>query len=192
MNQAMRSDDKSNETKDAESSFLSNVKTLRARAREHIENGAVTPSYAGETSTIVRLLNEALATEIVCVLRYRRHYFCAEGALAESVKEEFMEHAQEEQEHADQIAERIVQLGGKPNFNPVGLDTRSHSEYVEGSSLKEMVKEDLIAERVAIQSYTEMILFIGDKDPTTKRMLESILAKEEEHAEDMASIYKHA
>ena len=151
----------------------------------------MTPSYAGDKVTILRLLNEALATELVCVLRYRRHYFCAEGAVAESVKKEFMEHAVEEQEHADEIAKRIVELGGAPDFSPKGLDTRSHSEYKAGNSLKDMAKEDLIAERIAIESYTEMIAYIGDKDPTTKRMLAAILAKEEEHAEDMSSIYKH-
>jgi bacterioferritin len=168
--------------------FLTDIKGLRRRAREHIERGAVTQGYQGDRTTIVKILNEALATEIVCVLRYKRHFFMAKGINAEPVAQEFLQHANEEQLHADQIAARITQLGGAPNFDPDGLSMRSHSEYIEGSSLVDMVKEDLIAERIAIESYAEMIRYIGDRDFTTRRMLEGILAAEEEHADDMASI----
>lgn len=167
---------------------LSSIASLRARAREHIETGAVTDTYAADRETVLRLLNEALATEIVCTLRYRRHYFMADGVQAEAVKEEFLTHAQEEQAHADLIAARIVQLEGEPNFDPRGLAERSHAEYVAGDSLDDMIREDLVAERVAIDSYKEMITYIGPRDPTTKRMLEEILAKEEEHAEDLSSM----
>lgn len=168
--------------------FLSDIQTLRKRAREHIERGAVTEGYKGDVETTVRLLNEALATEIVCVLRYKRHYFMASGIHAQSVSEEFLQHANEEQAHADQIAERITQLGGEPDFSPEGLASRSHSEYKEGDSLTDMIKEDLVAERVAIDSYAEMIRYFSDKDPTTRRMLEEILAKEEEHAADLVNL----
>ncbi len=167
--------------------FLSDIQELRRRARRHIEEGAVTESYRGDRATVIKLLNEALATEIVCVLRYKRHYFMAQGIHAEPIAAEFLQHANEEQGHADQIAARIIQLGGAPNFNPDGLLMRSHSEYVEGHTLIDMIKEDLVAERVAIDSYTEMIRYIGENDITTRRMLESILAVEEEHAEDLAS-----
>jgi bacterioferritin len=173
---------------DVKHSFLSDIRELRERARQHVFNGAVTPSYGANREVVLQLLNEALATELVCVLRYRRHYFMANGALGEAIKDELLKHANEEQAHADQIAERIVQLGGEPDMNPLGITERSHSEYVEGNTLAEMVKEDLIAERVAIESYTEMIRFIGDGDPTTRRMLEGILAIEEEHAEELASM----
>ncbi|HXV28378.1 MAG TPA: ferritin-like domain-containing protein [bacterium] len=169
-------------------SFLTDIKELRRRARQHIEQGAVTQGYQGDQQTIVKLLNEALATEIICVLRYKRHFFMAEGIHAEPVAQEFLQHANDEQAHADQIAARITQLGGEPNFSPEGLTTRSHAEYVEGNSLVDMVKEDLIAERIAIDSYSEMIRYIGDKDPTTRRMLEGILAMEEEHADDLSNI----
>ena len=168
--------------------FLSDIKTLRERARKHIENGAVTEGYRGDRETILRLLNESLATEIVCVLRYKRHYFMAKGIHAEAVASEFLQHANEEQGHADQIAARIVQLQGEPNFNPEGLTSRSHAEYKEGGSLVDMIKEDLVAERIAIESYGEIVRFIGDKDPTTRRMLEGILAMEEEHADDLANL----
>lgn len=168
--------------------FLTDIRTLRKRARQHIENGAVTPGYQADRDTVIRILNEALATEIVCVLRYRRHHFMATGINAQSVAEEFLRHANEEQMHADQIAQRIVQLGGAPNFSPEGLLTRSHAEYVEGDSLIDMIKEDLIAERIAIDSYREMIVYLGNDDPTTRRMLEGILAMEEEHAEDLVSL----
>ncbi len=172
----------------ARKAFLTDVQTLRKRARQHIEQGAVTPGYQADRATVVRLLNEALATEIVCVLRYKRHYFMASGLPAQSVAQEFLQHANEEQMHADQIAQRIVQLGGEPNLSPEGLLTRSHSEYVEGGSLLEMIQEDLVAERVAIDSYREMIVWLGAKDPTTRRMLEGILAMEEEHADDLVSL----
>jgi bacterioferritin len=169
-------------------SFLSDITTLRQRARQHIEQGAVTPSYSANKETVLKVLNEALATELVCVLRYRRHYFMADGILAESIKKEFLIHAQEEQEHADKIAERIVQLGGEPNFDPSGLTTRSHAEYVAGDDLEDMIKEDLIAERVAIESYREIIDYLEGRDHTTRRMLEGILAVEEEHAEELSSM----
>jgi bacterioferritin len=168
--------------------FLTDVKTLRERARKHIENGAVTENYKADREQVCKILNEALATEIVCVLRYKRHYYMATGIHAEAVKAEFLQHANEEQGHADQIAERITQLQGAPNFSPEGLLTRSHSEYVEGGSLVDMIKENLVAERIAIDSYAEMIRYIGDDDTTTKRMLEGILAMEEEHADDMANL----
>jgi bacterioferritin len=168
--------------------FLTDVKTLRARARKHIQQGAVTSGYRADRTTVVKLLNEALATEIVCVLRYRRHHFMAQGMNAEPVAAEFLTHANEEQQHADQIAARIIQLNGEPNFSPEGLLSRSHAEYVEGKDLVDMIKEDLVAERVAIDSYREMIDYIGDKDTTTKRMLEGILAMEEEHADDLVGL----
>jgi bacterioferritin len=167
--------------------FLSDVTELRRRARQHIEDGAVTDTYRGNRETVIKLLNDALATEIVCVLRYKRHYFMAQGINADPIATEFLTHANEEQGHADQIAGRIVQLGGAPNLNPEGLLTRSHSEYVEGHTLIDMIKEDLVAERVAIDSYTEMIRYIGGDDITTRRMLEGILAVEEEHADDLSS-----
>jgi bacterioferritin len=168
--------------------FLTDIKTLRERARKHIENGAVTQGYTADRETVVKLLNEALATEIVCVLRYKRHYFMASGIHAEGVAAEFLEHANDEQGHADQIAQRIVQLQGEPNFNPEGLLMRSHAEYVEGNSLTEMIQEDLVAERIAIDSYREMITYFGNDDPTSRRMLEEILAVEEEHADDLVSL----
>jgi bacterioferritin len=167
---------------------LSDVLTLRKRARQHIEEGAVTSGYAAERDTVVKLLNEALATEIVCVLRYKRHYFMAAGIHAAPVAAEFLEHANQEMQHADSLAKRIVELRGEPNFSPEGLAQRSHAEYVEGSSLKEMIKEDLIAERIAIESYREMIGYLKDQDPTTQRLLKEILAGEEEHAEDLSSL----
>jgi bacterioferritin len=172
----------------ADKPFLTDIKTLRERARQHIENGAVTEGYSADRETVVKLLNEALATEIVCTLRYRRHYFMATGINAESVAAEFLQHANEEQGHADQIAQRIVQLKGEPNFNPEGLLTRSHAEYVEGTSLVDMIKEDLVAERIAIDSYREMITYLDNNDPTSRRMLEGILAVEEEHADDLVSL----
>ncbi len=167
---------------------LSDIQTLRKRARQHIEEGAVTEGYAAEREAVVKMLNEALATEIVCVLRYKRHYFMASGIHAASVAAEFLEHANQEMAHADSLAKRIVELGGEPNFSPDGLSGRSHAEYVEGKTLKEMIKEDLIAERIAIESYREMIGYLGDQDPTTQRMLKEILALEEEHAEDLSSL----
>ena len=165
--------------------FLSDVKELRRRARQHIENGAVTQGYGADPEKVVAVLNEALATEIVCVLRYKRHYFMAQGIHAQAVAQEFLEHANEEQGHADRIAERITQLGGAPDFNPEGLATRSHSEYVEGNSLVDMIREDLVAERIAIDSYGEIVRFFGDRDITSRRLMEEILANEEEHADDL-------
>jgi bacterioferritin len=172
----------------ADKPFLTDIKTLRERARKHIENGAVTQGYTADRETVVKLLNEALATEIVCVLRYKRHYFMASGIHAEGVAAEFLEHANDEQGHADRLAQRIVQLQGEPNFNPEGLLMRSHAEYVEGNTLTEMIQEDLVAERIAIDSYREMITYFGNDDPTSRRMLEEILAVEEEHADDLVSL----
>jgi len=172
----------------ADQPFLTDIKTLRERARQHIENGAVTQGYSADRETVIKLLNEALATEIVCVLRYRRHYFMAAGINAESVAAEFLQHSNEEQGHADQISHRIVQLQGEPNFNPEGLLMRSHAEYVEGTSLTDMIKEDLVAERIAIDSYREMVNYLGSDDPTTRRMMEDILAVEEEHADDLVNM----
>ena len=171
--------------------FLSDIETLRRRAREHIAQGAVTPGYHADRETVVKLLNEALATEIICTLRYKRHYYMAKGIHAEGVAAEFLEHAQEEQQHADQIAERITQLGGEPDFSPDGLATRSHAEYVEGDSLRSMIEEDLVAERIAIDSYREIIAYLGANDSTTRRLMEEILAKEEEHADDLASLLEN-
>src|SRR4051812_7372459 len=170
---------------------LTDVETLRARARKHIGEGAVTEGYHADRTTVLKLLNEALATELVCNLRYRRHFFMAMGVHSESVRSEFKEHADQEQEHADMIAERIIQLGGEPDFNPASLVQRSHAEYVEGKDLLEMVREDLVAERIAIDSYREMIQYFGEMDPTTRRLMEQILAVEEEHAEDLASLLKN-
>jgi bacterioferritin len=170
------------------SPFLTDIKTLCARARRHIEQGAVTESYRADRKTVIKLLNEALATEIVCVLRYRRHHFMAAGIIADAVAAEFLTHANEEQQHADQIAARIVQLQGEPNFSPDGLLSRSHAEYAEGKNLIDMIREDLVAERIAIDSYREMIEYVGDHDTTTKRMMEGILAMEEEHADDLVGM----
>ena len=172
----------------AKKPFLTDVKTLRKRARQHIEQGAITPGYTAKRETVIKILNEALATEIICVLRYKRHYYMASGINAQSVAAEFLQHANEEQVHADEIAQRIVQLGGAPNLSPEGMLTRSHSEYVEGANLVDMIRENLVAERVAIDSYREMINYVGTDDSTTRRMLEGILAVEEEHAEDMATL----
>jgi bacterioferritin len=173
----------------ADQAFLSDLGALRARAKEDIMKGAVTPSFPeADRKLIVELLNTALATEIVCVLRYKRHYYATHGIRAKFVAAEFLEHADEEQKHADQIAERIVQLGEDPDLNPATLLSRAHSEYDEATSLRQMLEADLIAERIAIESYREMITFIGQRDPTTRRLLESILAQEEEHAEDLVDL----
>ena len=166
--------------------FLSNLEEIRERARQQISAGAVTQDYQLDRNQAISVLNEALATEIVCTLRYKFHYFMASGLHSQAVKAEFLEHAQEEQEHADRIAERIKQLGGKPELNPALLTQLSHSEYKEGTSLTDMIREDLIAERIAIESYREMIKFFGEQDSTTRTMLEEILATEEEHADDLA------
>jgi bacterioferritin len=173
---------------DAKMPFVMDMQEIQRRAREHVEKGAVTPAYRGDVATAIKLLNEALATEIVCTLRYRRHHYMAAGIHYQAIADEFMEHANEEQQHADRIAERIRQLGGAPDFNPEGLLTRSHAQYAEGNSLLDMIKEDLIAERIAIESYLEMIRFFGDNDPTSRRMLEEVLQQEEEHADDMATL----
>jgi len=167
---------------------LTDVKTLRDRARQEIEDGAMTSGYKANAEAMIKLLNDALATEIVCVLRYKRHYFMANGISSLSVKGEFLQHATEEQAHTDQLAERIVQLGGEPNLSPEGMLNRSHSEYVEGESLVEMITEDLIAERIAIESYREMVAYVGTDDSTTRQLLEQILAQEEEHAEDLSGL----
>lgn len=172
----------------AKKPFVTDIKTLRKRAREHIEQGAITHGYKADREVVLKLLNEALATEIVCVLRYKRHYFMASGLNAQSVAAEFLQHANEEQGHADQIAQRIVQLGGEPNLSPEGLTSRSHAEYVEGESLLDMIKEDLVAERIAIDSYRDIINYLGNDDPTTRRLMEGILAMEEEHADDLVSL----
>lgn len=167
---------------------LTDVEVIRKQARQHITEGAVTAGYPADREAVIELLNGALATELVCMLRYRRHYFMARGLESRSIAEEFMEHSTEEQDHADKIAERIVQLGGEPNFCPDQLTKRSHAEYVEGKTLVEMVREDLIAERIAIDSYREIIRYLADKDPTSRRVMETILAVEEEHADDMADL----
>jgi bacterioferritin len=172
----------------ADKTFLTDIKTLRERARKHIEQGAITEGYKVDLGTAVKILNEALATEIVCVLRYKRHYYMATGIHSEAVAAEFLQHANEEQGHADEIASRIVQLGGAPDLNPDGLTSRSHAEYVEGETLVDMIKEDLVAERIAIDSYREMIKYFGTDDSTSRRMLEGILAMEEEHADDLVSM----
>lgn len=167
---------------------LSSVETLRKQARVHIEQGAVTAGYSADRGEVVKLLNDALATEIVCVLRYRRHHFMARGIVAKSIADEFLVHSNEEQGHADLLAGRIVQLGGEPDFSPDSLSGRSHAEYVAGKTLVEMIKEDLVAERIAIDSYRELIAYLGDQDPTTSQMLKGILAVEEEHADELADL----
>jgi bacterioferritin len=172
--------------------FVSDLKKIRDRARAHMESGAVTEGYRADRAQVLAVLNEVLATEIVCVLRYKRHFFMARGINAESVKAEFLQHANDEQQHADWVAERIVQLNGEPNFNPQGLSSRSHSEYQEGSDLIEMIKEDLVAERIAVQSYAEIARWLGENDPTTRRLIEEILKMEEEHADDLASMLNQA
>ena len=168
--------------------FLTDIKTLRERARQKIEEGPITAAYGADRDRVVEVLNEALATEIVCVLRYKRHYFTSRGIHSQAVATEFLQHATEEQGHADQIALRITQLQGEPNFDPEGLTTRSHAQYDDSHKLTDMIKEDLVAERIAIESYSEVIQWLGDKDVTTRRMLEDILAVEEEHADDLLNL----
>lgn len=170
------------------SSFLTDIKTLRERARAKMDEGPITDAYGADPKQVVEVLNEALATEIVCVLRYKRHYFMADGINAGSVAAEFLQHANEELAHADRIALRITQLQGEPNFSPIGIADRSHAEYVEGDTLVDMIKEDLVAERIAIESYAEIIQWLGDKDPTTRRLMEDILGMEEEHADDLLNL----
>jgi len=167
---------------------MTDVKTLRERARREIQDGAVTLDYKIDKEQAIKLLNEALATEIVCVLRYRFHYFMASGIHKDGAATEFLEHSNEEQGHADRIAERIKQLGGKPEMNPAKIAAASHSEYIEGTSLEDMLREDLVAERIAIQSYREMIKFFGENDSTSRRLMEEILAVEEEHTDDIADL----
>jgi bacterioferritin len=168
--------------------FLSDVKTLRDSARQHLAAGAVTPAYKGDPKKTVEILQSVLATEIVCVLRYTMHAVTATGIASESVKAEFLEHAKEEQEHMMAVAERINQLGGEPNFNPEGLASRSASHYTGGPALVDMIKENLVAERIAVEHYSELVRYFGEDDPTTRRMLEWILSVEEEHANDMSDL----
>ena len=168
--------------------FLTDVKEIRRRARKNLEKGAVTSGYRADVKRVVVVLNEVLATEIVCVLRYKRHYFTASGIHAQAVAAEFLQHANEEQGHADAVAQRIVQLGGSPNLNPEGLATRSHSQYDEKASLVDMIREDLVAERIAIETYSEIIRWLGNDDPTTRSLIEGILKVEEEHADDLSTL----
>jgi bacterioferritin len=170
------------------SAFVADIEAIREHARHNMEQGPVTESYLADRDTVVKILNDALATEIVCVLRYKRHYFMAKGINSEPVAKEFLEHAQEEQEHADRIAARIAQLGGAPDLNPATLSSRSHAQYVEGSNLITMIKEDLIAERIAIDTYRQIIRFLKEDDPTSRRLMEDILEKEEEHADEMLNL----
>jgi bacterioferritin len=167
---------------------MTNIQTLRKRARVDIDQGAVTAGYSADRVAVLKLLNDSLATELVCVLRYRRHYFMARGIQSQSVAQEFLEHSNEELGHADELAERIVQLGGAPDFAPAGLAGRSHAEYIEGDNLASMIRENLVAERIAIDSYREAIKYLGDADPTTRRLLEGILAVEEQHADELADL----
>jgi bacterioferritin len=168
--------------------FLSDITKIRARARQNMEQGPITMGYKADRTKVIAILNEALATEIVCVLRYKRHYYMARGINADPVAQEFLEHANEEQSHADQIAQRITQLQGEPNFNPEGLASRSHSEYIEGRTLLDMIREDLVAERIAVESYSEIVRWLGNDDPTTRSLMEEILTKEEEHADDLVNL----
>ncbi|HEX4822223.1 MAG TPA: ferritin-like domain-containing protein [Acidimicrobiales bacterium] len=168
--------------------FLTDIKTLRERARRKIEEGPITEAYGADRERVIEVLNEALATELVCILRYKRHYYTAKGIHSQAVANEFLQHATEEQGHADQIALRITQLQGSPNFDPDGLTSRSHAEYDASENLMDMLREDLVAERIAIDSYSEAIRWLGDKDVTTRRMLEDILAVEEEHADDLLNL----
>lgn len=168
--------------------FVADLKKIRERARKHIDEGAITEGYKANREQVTKVLNDVLATEIVCVLRYKRHYYMAQGISSDSVKAEFLQHANDEQQHADWVAERITQIGGEPNFNPEGLATRSHSEYKPGENLTDMIKEDLVAERIAIESYSEIVRWLGNDDPTTRVLVEQILKMEEEHANDMSDL----
>jgi len=169
-------------------SFTADFEEIRRRAREHMEDGPITEAYQADRQKVIDVLNEVLATEIVCTLRYKAHYYLAQGIHSQGVADEFLQHAQEEQLHADMVAKRITELNGKPNFNPDGLHTRSHAEYSEGAKLEDMIRDDLVAERIAIGTYSEIIRWLGNDDPTTRRMIEEILAKEEEHADDLAKL----
>ncbi|MGH7640604.1 MAG: ferritin-like domain-containing protein [Candidatus Dormibacteria bacterium] len=168
--------------------FVLQIESIRDQARHHIEDGPITDSYGADRDRVVKVLNEVLATEIVCVLRYMRHYYAADGIDGEAVKAEFLEHANEERDHADRAAKRIVQLGGEPDLNPAVLAKRSHTEYAEGTTLADMIQEDLVAERIAIASYQEIVRWLGDGDPTTRRVMEGLLADEEEHADDLRDL----
>jgi bacterioferritin len=170
------------------SDFLTALKQIKTRARNQMEKGAITDNYRGDRPRVVNVLNQVLATEIVCHLRYKRHYYTASGLNSEAVKSEFLEHANQEQVHADRVATRIIQLNGEPDFNPQSLASRSHSEYAEAKDLVEMIKENLFAEGIAIESYSEIVRWLGDKDPTTRRLMEEILEAEEEHAEDLKTL----
>ena len=168
--------------------FLTDIKKIRENARQHMDKGAVTEGYKADRGQVLKVLNDVLATELVCVLRYKRHYYMAQGINSDSVKAEFLQHAGEEQQHADWVAERITQLGGEPDFNPKGLADRAHSEYAEGKTLVDMIKENLIAERIAIQTYSEIIRWLGNDDPTSRLLIEQINKMEEEHANDMSDL----
>jgi bacterioferritin len=168
--------------------FMADIEDIRRRALEKMDDGAVTASYRADRDKVIDVLNEVLATETVCTLRYRSHYFMAKGIHSSGVEDEFLEHARQEQDHADRVAKRITELGGRPNLDPEGLATRSHAQYGEGEDLEEMIKEDLVAERIAIATYSEIVRWLGNDDPTTRRMMEEILATEEEHADDMAKL----
>jgi bacterioferritin len=168
--------------------FLTDLKRIRENARKNMDKGAVTEGYKADRAQVLKVLNDVLATELVCVLRYKRHYYMAQGINSDSVKAEFLQHAGEEQQHADWVAERITQLGGEPDFNPKGLADRAHSEYAEGKTLVDMIKENLIAERIAIQTYSEIIRWLGNDDPTSRLLIEQINKMEEEHANDMSDL----
>ncbi|HWU87223.1 MAG TPA: ferritin-like domain-containing protein [Kofleriaceae bacterium] len=168
--------------------FKADIEEIRRRARERMDEGAVTVSYSADRQRVIEVLNEVLATETVCTLRYRAHYFMAKGVHAPGIEEEFLEHANDEQGHADRVAKRITELGGTPDLDPVGLATRSHAQYGAAETLNDMIKEDLIAERIAIATYSEIVRWLGSDDPTTRRMMEELLATEEEHADDMAKL----
>jgi bacterioferritin len=172
--------------------FLTDIQTLRDRARAQVDAGPITEAYGADRERVIEVLNEALATELVCVLRYKRHYYMASGIHAQAAMAEFLEHANDELGHADQLAERITQLQGAPNYDPSTLTARSHAEYVEGHDLQEMIREDLVAERIAIESYQEIIRWLGDKDPTTRILFEGILAVEEQHADDLLNLLQRS
>lgn len=168
--------------------FVSDLESIRERARAKMMDGAVTGAYLADKDQVIEVLNEVLATEIVCVLRYKNHYYMASGIHSQAAAAEFLEHANEEQQHVDQVAQRITQLGGNPNFNPEGLQTRAHAEYKDVDTLEQMITEDLVAERVAIETYSEIIRWLGNDDPTTRLLIESILKVEEEHADDLVNL----
>ena len=168
--------------------FISDISKIRDRARAQIDNGAVTAGYKADREQVIKILNEVLATELVCMLRYKRHYFTVDGIFSDSIRAEFLEHANEEQQHADMVAARIVQLNGEPDFEPKNLATRSHAQYSEGDDAVSMIREDLVAERIAIETYTEIARWLGEDDPTSRRLIEQILEKEEEHAEDLVTL----